>query len=110
MKKINICKSCLIIFLLVLDVTASSVEVLKETSNAFKTIAKDALPAVVFIDVEKTVEVESQAAHPFFRNDPFFDQFFGRGWRQFDQEPEKKRKETARARIWIYYIFRRIYI
>ena len=65
MKKINICKSCLIIFLLVLDVTASSVEVLKETSNAFKTIAKDALPAVVFIDVEKTVEVESQATHPF---------------------------------------------
>ncbi len=93
MKKINICKSCLIIFLLVLDVTASSVEVLKETSNAFKTIAKDALPAVVFIDVEKTVEVESQAAHPFFRNDPFFDQFFGRGWRQFDQEPEKRERK-----------------
>jgi len=93
MKKKNICKSCLIIFLLVVDVTASPFEVLKETSNAFKNIAKDALPAVVFIDVEKTVEVESQAAHPFFRNDPFFDQFFGRGWRQFDQEPEKRERK-----------------
>ena len=93
MKIRNFCKSCLIIFLLVVDVTASSVEVLKETSNAFKTIAKDALPAVVFIDVEKTVEVESQATHPFFRNDPFFDQFFGRGWRQFDQEPEKRERK-----------------
>ena len=93
MKKRNICKSCLIIFLLVVDVTASPFEVLKETSNAFKNIAKDALPAVVFIDVEKTVEVESQAAHPFFRNDPFFDQFFGRGWRQFDQEPEKRERK-----------------
>ena len=39
------------------------------------------------------IEVESQTSHPFFRNDPFFDQFFGRGWRQFDQPQEKKERK-----------------
>jgi serine protease Do len=56
-------------------VHADVVSQLEETGRAFKSIAKEALPAVVFIDVESTVEVPtSHFEHP------FFEQFFGRGW------------------------------
>jgi serine protease Do len=50
-----------------------SVDVLKETGSAFSEIAKQALPAVVFVNVESTIEVPQQR----YRN-PFED-FFGRG-------------------------------
>ncbi|MFL2860605.1 MAG: hypothetical protein ACJZ85_03620 [Pontiellaceae bacterium] len=53
---------------------ADTVSKLEETGRAFKSIAKEALPAVVFIDVESTVEVP--ASH--FEH-PFFEQFFWSG-------------------------------
>lgn len=52
---------------------AGKLDVLKETGNAFAEIAKDALPAVVYIDVEATVEVPSYR----YRNP--LEEFFGRG-------------------------------
>ena len=88
-----LCISYLFIFLSILSSNASTSEILQQTGDAFRSIAKKALPAVVFINVESTIEVESQMSHPFFRNDPFFDQFFGRGWRQFDQPQEKKERK-----------------
>ena len=77
----------------VAEVKADSVEILKKSSEAFRSIAKEALPAVVFIDVESTVEEVAQQSHPFFGNDPFFEQFFGRGWQQYDQEPKKRERK-----------------
>lgn len=64
-------------------VHADAVSTLEETGRAFKSIAKEALPAVVFIDVESTVEVPS--SH--FEH-PFFEQFFGRGWQGESRQRE----------------------
>lgn len=53
---------------------AGEVSVLQQTGNAFKEIAKKALPSVVFVDVETTVEVSQyHQRHP-------FEQFFGHGY------------------------------
>lgn len=61
---------------------AGDADVLRKTGSAFSEVAKEALPAVVFIDVESTVEVPTrQYRHP-------FDQFFGRGYRGYQDEPE----------------------
>ena len=43
-----------------------------ETGEAFKQIAEEALPAVVFIDVESTIEVDTRSYEH-----PFFEQFLG---------------------------------
>jgi serine protease Do len=53
-------------------IDAKSVSALQETGNAFAKIAKEALPAVVFVRVESTVEMSMPRSH-----DPFWD-FFGR--------------------------------
>ena len=50
----------------------NSLNILEETGGAFAEIAKQALPAVVFIDVETTVEVQQRYTHPFH-------EFFGYG-------------------------------
>ncbi len=62
-------------------------DVLRATGSAFAEIAKQALPAVVFIDVETTVEVPQRSfANP-------FEEFFGRGGRYYSQpqEPETQK-------------------
>ncbi len=65
---------------------ADRADVLKETGQAFSSIAQKALPAVVFIDVESTVEV----SRPHLQH-PFFEHFFGRGyWYGQGKEPEKR--------------------
>ncbi|MAS97365.1 MAG: serine protease [Kiritimatiellaceae bacterium] len=64
-------------------VHADTVSKLEETGRAFKSIAKEALPAVVFIDVESTVEVP-----PSHFEHPFFEQFFGRGWQGDSRQRE----------------------
>ncbi|MDF7797858.1 DegQ family serine endoprotease [Pontiellaceae bacterium B1224] len=62
---------------------AAKTDVLRKTGSAFSEIAQQALPAVVFIDVEATVEVpRSQYQHP-------FEQFFGRGYGQQEQQPQE---------------------
>ncbi len=50
--------------------------ILQKTSKAFSEIAKKAIPAVVFIKVEKKVKVET-SPFDFFGQDPFFKHFFG---------------------------------
>jgi len=62
---------------------AEQKETLRATGRAFSAIAKEALPAVVFIDVETTVEVP----RGYYRNP--FEEFFGRGYRQEQYEPRK---------------------
>jgi len=70
------------------DAEENDVEILKRTSRAFSSVAKKAIPAVVFIHVEKTVEARGpsfggQFNDPFgFFGDEFFERFFrghGRG-------------------------------
>ncbi len=57
------------------------IALLDKTAKAFAAVVKDAMPAVVFVEVEKIVErrgVASPFQDPFgFFNDPFFERFFG---------------------------------
>ncbi len=53
-------------------VEAKDVSVLQETGSAFAAIAKQALPAVVFVNVDSTVEVEV----PRYRGNDPFEQFY----------------------------------
>ncbi|MDF7826817.1 DegQ family serine endoprotease [Pontiellaceae bacterium B12227] len=62
---------------------AAKTDVLRKTGSAFSEIAREVLPAVVFIDVETTVEVpQSRYRHP-------FEEFFGRGYGGQQQEPQE---------------------
>ena len=61
------------------------VKILKKTSRAFSAVAKKAIPAVVFIQVEKTIAARGYGGRRHY-NDPFeyfgedfFERFFGRG-------------------------------
>jgi len=49
--------------------------ILQKTGKAFAEVSKRAIPAVVFIHVEKTIEAGLRRQSPFFYNDPF--NFFG---------------------------------
>ncbi len=67
-----------------------NIALLARTSQAIAEIVKEAMPAVVFVQVEKTIE---QGPSPFggqdpfgMFNDPFFQRFFGP---QFRQRPRK---------------------
>jgi len=65
-----------------------NIELLARTSQAIAEIVREAMPAVVFVQVEKTVEQRSSffgGQNP-FSNDPFFQRFFGP---QFRQRPRK---------------------
>lgn len=63
-----------VLALVAADAAQESIEVLEKTGNAFAQIAEKALPAVVFIDVETTIELPQ--SH--YRYHPF-EEFFGRG-------------------------------
>lgn len=65
----------------------------RELSNAFRSVARQAVPSVVFITVEKTVE----SRHPFAFNNPFegfgeefFERFFGRRFSERQQPRERQ--------------------
>ncbi len=64
-------------------VDTDELAVIQKTSKAFTQIAKKAIPTVVFIKVEKTVEAGRQLSHYEFNNpfdlfgDEFFERFFG---------------------------------
>jgi serine protease Do len=65
-----------------LDAADDATSILRQTSSAFTAIAKKTVPAVVFIEVEK--DVEMGGGHPGFYNDPhqlygddFLRRFFG---------------------------------
>ena len=65
-----------------IDIAPGTVEILERTSEAFATVAEKATPAVVFIEVEKTVDVSQNRPgsynDPFgFFGDDFMERFFG---------------------------------
>ncbi|MDA8162682.1 MAG: DegQ family serine endoprotease [Desulfobacteraceae bacterium] len=70
---------------------------LERTDRALAAIAKAATPAVVSVQVEKTLKQEEtgarlQSQNPFgFFNDPFFERFFGQGMPGFEN-PHKFRQ------------------
>ena len=69
--------------------------------RGFSEVAKQVIPAVVFIRVEKTMEAPARGAHPFF-NDPFdffgddfLRRFFGPGQprdQQRQRQPDPRRR------------------
>ncbi len=58
---------------------------LRQTEKAFRSVAKEVSPAVVFIQVEKEV-AQQQSSNPFGENSPFNDEFF----RRFFQQPQQQ--------------------
>jgi len=62
-------------------------DVLRQTGNAFAQIAKETLPAVVFIDVETVIEVPQYG----YRYQPFRDSWGRRGYLGIPEEREPKR-------------------
>ncbi len=72
------------------------IALLDKTAKAFAVVVKEAMPAVVFVEVEKTVE-RGGASSPFpsqgdpfgFFNDPFFEHFFGPQMRPRRRPPQK---------------------
>lgn len=72
-----------------------NIELLDKTAKAFTAVVKKAVPAVVFVQVEKTVE-SSSPAFPFqfqdpydFFSDPFFERFFGPHFGPKQRTPKK---------------------
>ena len=73
-----------VVAMAVADDETEDIQILKRTGKAFTSVAKRALPAVVFIEVEKTVET-GRAQLGESMNDPFgffgdelFERYFGR--------------------------------
>jgi len=68
-----------------------SIEKLRNTSKAFTGVAKQVIPAVVSVQVSKSIEVSSRSqfgyGSPF--GDDFFEYFFGPGYREKDRSPRK---------------------
>ncbi|MCW8860392.1 MAG: DegQ family serine endoprotease [Deltaproteobacteria bacterium] len=79
----------------------AGLESLRETGKAFRSVAKQVSPAVVYIQVEKEVEQQSMGSNP-FGGHPFGDEFFRRFFGQPPQQqgPQKKapkRNETGQG-------------
>ncbi|MBN1556608.1 MAG: DegQ family serine endoprotease [Lentisphaerae bacterium] len=79
-------------------IEAGAPDILRETSRTFSAVARKAIPAVVFIQSERTVQVRGPRQPEYYFNDPFgffgdefFERFFGgrgsqpRGYRQTAQ-------------------------
>jgi serine protease Do len=100
--KAGMCLLVLSVFFLgyapALSAGGNDLETLQQTSKAFSSVAKKAIPAVVFIKVEKTIEASSAVGPgaPFQFNDPydfFGDEFFDRFFRdRTTPEPQKYRQ------------------
>jgi len=76
---------------------AEDIALLKRVSRGFSEVARKAIPAVVFVTVEKNVSVRPQPwgiPDPFrdFFNDPFFERFFGPPNRR-EQAPRQFRQQ-----------------
>jgi serine protease Do len=65
----------------------SGLSSLRETGKAFRSVAKDVSPAVVFIQVAKEVE-QQEFTNPFGENSPFNDEFFRRYFQQPESSPD----------------------
>ena len=89
MKKANVllCGAVVGLSLLASAAGPKSVDVLRETGNAFAAIAEQALPAVVYIDVETTIEVPQYG----YRYQPFHDAWGRRGQLAIPEQREPKK-------------------
>jgi serine protease Do len=77
----------------------SGLSTLRETSEAFSSVAEKAIPAVVFVKVEKTVNTPSSGI-PFEFNspfDPFGDDFFDRFFRRGQPQEPKEYHQMAQG-------------
>lgn len=80
------------------DIDDQNIALLDRTAKAFAAVVKKAVPAVVFVRVEKTVESRGTASpfqfqDPFdFFNDPFFERFFGPHFQPRRRMPRKFRQ------------------
>lgn len=79
------------------DSPQADIDVLRRTAKAFTQVAKTAVPAVVFIHVEKTIETSGgyrqQYNDPFgFFGDEFLERFFGRRY-----APQRRYKQTGQG-------------
>ncbi|MBW2098222.1 MAG: DegQ family serine endoprotease [Deltaproteobacteria bacterium] len=80
------------------DIDDQNIALLDRTAKAFAAVVKKAVPAVVFVRVEKTVESRGTASpfqfqEPFdFFNDPFFERFFGPHFQPRRRMPRKFRQ------------------
>ena len=77
----------------------AGLENLRESGKAFRSVAKQVSPAVVYIQVEK--EVEQQTMQNPFGNSPFGDEFFRRFFGQPNphqkQQPQRKRQSVGQG-------------
>lgn len=91
MKKQVVVLVCAVLSLSAGAAVPDKMEVLQQTGHAFAHIAKQALPAVVFIDVESTVEVPQYG----YRYQPFQDLYGRRGQMAIPEEraPKKESQE-----------------
>jgi serine protease Do len=75
-----------------------NIVMLDRSAKAFASVVKKAGPAVVHVRVEKEVEgkgnYHGQDPNGFF-NDPFFERFFGPGFRHPQQPQQRPRKQQA---------------
>ena len=77
--------------------------ILKQTGRAFASIARESMPAVVFIKVEKTIEAGGRQRQFYYNNpfdmfgDDFMRRFFGYGAPQQQRAPRRMFKQTAQG-------------
>ncbi len=82
------------LLLVVTPLTFAQDDILAQQSETFRQVAKKATPAVVFVEVEKEVQVSSTpfSGDPFdFFGDDFFNRFFG------EQRPQSKRLQMGQG-------------
>jgi serine protease Do len=91
---------CLLFFLTALPQafasTTEDVAVLSKSAKAFSSVVKKATPAVVHVEVEKTVGATDYNFD--FFNNPFFERFFGPDFhRQFPPQQPRERKQQGQG-------------
>ncbi|MBU4485389.1 MAG: Do family serine endopeptidase [Candidatus Delongbacteria bacterium] len=75
----------------------------QEGHSRFAVIAKDVLPAVVNIKIERSFEYNFVSPFDrFFESDPFFNDFFGRGQKQQQQPKSRKQIQKGEGSGFIY--------
>lgn len=100
--KMSLLLFAVFVFSLVPSISADEIENLRQTSKALSSVVKNAVPAVVFIKVEKTIEVGSvmRPGRPFEYNDPFGyfgDEFFERFFRHRLPSQPRERKQIGQG-------------
>ncbi len=84
------------------DEEDQAIQVLERASQAFTRVAKQAMPAVVFIKVEKTIEAPQRQGTPFgdqfdFFGDDFFRHFFGDPRSPRRQTPPRQQRQVGQG-------------